>query len=945
MATFTRYVDINQGAGNGSARDASAYASLSSAEANIIADTGGASTDTYIIKCAGSNADTTSATFNFSLTGAGNITIMGDDAATDSDGKYNGNLTISTGHYRLTNSSTSPLKPAQQNMTIDGIQIEVGSGLFNCGIDISGGVALGTAYFRVKNCRIRASAATDSGIGSGSSSINSDGEITYSDNLIVGFNAQGIEIFASNFRHPTCSFTQNTIYGDGTSIGIKVAEGGSNTGATYVTKGNALANHGTGGCFSIVPVLGVATYAQNCCDSAEGTTTEVLITTAVWTSPGTTQGSDFSAVAASAIINVVTPQLTTTDINGNARGSAPNEAGCFEFIAAGTSLTPLVGSLILAGITPGIINPVLITPSIGTLALAGIVSTLNITLPRTPGVGSLNFGSPFCDALDFPGDLSVYLSRSDFIGGTIDSNKGIVSCWFRIDGGDGTFRSIAGNSDGYSASYYLRVTSSNKVEFTGVHIPGYAPTNIQAVSSTSVLAGSGWHHIAIAWDGGTGAVKLYLDGVSDLAGGATIASDNTRWSGGGFSQYICIDWNGCIAELYMNALEYLDISVAANLAKLRNTDNTPATINSDASSVTGTAPLVYLHLDSGETVNNFALNTGTGGNYTTTGTQVRCSTSPSLYGGGNPSPTLNFGIFGSVGSLVLAGVAPSNVQGFLRSPTVGALVLTGVAGSLIRGTIQTPLVGSLVLSGVAGRMDLGVFPAVGGLTLTGIASTLSISGTGNTNITTVVGSLTLSGIAGRMDYGLLGTAGILALTGATPSNDRGIISTVGALALTGIVGRNDRGIITTVGALTLTGNFPQTGGNVQLQPATAALLFATAAVVMDYGLRTTVGALTLAGVASTAQRGTIIGPQVGAISLVGVSGRLNFGLFPSTGVLVFESLVSLNTGLTPLTGVLVLTGFAPDNGSFQDVDFASFIILDMRTDRIVLDGKTDRIVV
>ena len=56
--------------------------------------------------------------------------------------------------------------------------------------------------------------------------------------------------------------------------------------------------------------------------------------------------------------------------------------------------------------------------------------------------------------------------------------------------------------------------------------------------------------------------------------------------------------------------------VAANIAKFRGSDGKPMRILSDGSGPTGTAPLAYFHLDDGEAVANFALNRGTGGDFT-----------------------------------------------------------------------------------------------------------------------------------------------------------------------------------------------------------------------------------------------------------------------------------------------------------------------------------------
>ena len=88
-------------------------------------------------------------------------------------------------------------------------------------------------------------------------------------------------------------------------------------------------------------------------------------------------------------------------------------------------------------------------------------------------------------------------------------------------------------------------------------------------------------------------------------------------------------FDGCLAELYFAPGQYLDFSIVANRRKFISASGKPIQLGRRGELPTGTAPLVYQHLDKGEAVANFATNRGPGGDFTITGTPDTGSTSPS----------------------------------------------------------------------------------------------------------------------------------------------------------------------------------------------------------------------------------------------------------------------------------------------------------------------------
>lgn len=336
MAAVARFVNTASTAGgdgttNNTSGATRAYASLSEWEANG----GGSATDDYSVDCSGTAADTTAVTLNFTPTiTSGSITIRGNRSS--GTGFYSGTSVISTSFYRLAiGSGASGLTLQQNNITVDGIQVTSGGGAFRSAINIQGAVA-----FTLKKNRVFASAACDSGIGSGGTGNGDSGTKVIENNLVVGFNLSQIEMVVGNFRTPTFTVRQNTCYGDGSSAGILISEGSSAAGS-YTIAGNAIGNSGASNCFSVTLVSGAVIYDDNATEDAQGTTGEIAIGTLsnAWTNPGVLTSSDFTVKnTSSSLYNVVNPTLVTDDITDATRSGTNHDVGCYMYVAAAAAL-------------------------------------------------------------------------------------------------------------------------------------------------------------------------------------------------------------------------------------------------------------------------------------------------------------------------------------------------------------------------------------------------------------------------------------------------------------------------------------------------------------------------------------------------------------------------------------------------------------------------------
>ena len=235
------------------------------------------------------------------------------------------------------------------------------------------------------------------------------------------------------------------------------------------------------------------------------------------------------------------------------------------------------------------------------------------------------------DSADFDG-TNDYMTRGGALNGAANSKTGIVSFWFRNDGGTGirNFFEHAGQGglsfglDGGN-SFFADGELDDANDVMGLYS-----------GATTYGASSTWHHVLFSWDltdGGTSR-RLYIDDVNVQSGGGLWSNSNINWATAtdwfvGADSAGASKFNGAIAELYLAPGQFLDFSIVANRRKFITADGKPVHLGTTGALPTGTAPLVYHHIDDGEAVANFATNRGTGGNFSITGTLDTGSTSPS----------------------------------------------------------------------------------------------------------------------------------------------------------------------------------------------------------------------------------------------------------------------------------------------------------------------------
>lgn len=217
-------------------------------------------------------------------------------------------------------------------------------------------------------------------------------------------------------------------------------------------------------------------------------------------------------------------------------------------------------------------------------------------------------------AVDFDGSADD-LERVALVGAA-DSKTGIISAWFRADGGNGTSLGIFGNN---GSSVYLRRSGGNKMKFV-LHEVGQSVI-LDTTTVNNYMAGEGWQHYLASWDlegGDTDNIHLYVNDVDDQDGTTTVVDDTidytrTIWNyGSGAAGFL---FDGGLAEFYFAPGEFLDFSIEVNRRLFITADLKPVDLGPSGYKPTGTAPIVYMRTP----FNNAGLNSGTGGDFVING--------------------------------------------------------------------------------------------------------------------------------------------------------------------------------------------------------------------------------------------------------------------------------------------------------------------------------------
>ena len=222
------------------------------------------------------------------------------------------------------------------------------------------------------------------------------------------------------------------------------------------------------------------------------------------------------------------------------------------------------------------------------------------------------------NAWSFNGTTSRIQKYSD-LSGNGDRKQGIISFWYKKN--DAVRNRIAVSASGSFVEVLNDISGLWTIILRN-------SGDVFSVSGTTAYNGDGaWHHFLASWDASITTVHLYIDDASDLSGGGTKVDNTIDYtrpyhyvSGVDASQL----WSGCLADVYVNYSEFLDLSVVGNRRKFINANRKPVYLGDNGSAPTGNQPLVYLK----NTAASVTTNSGSGGDYTKAIDVTACSDNP-----------------------------------------------------------------------------------------------------------------------------------------------------------------------------------------------------------------------------------------------------------------------------------------------------------------------------
>jgi len=209
-----------------------------------------------------------------------------------------------------------------------------------------------------------------------------------------------------------------------------------------------------------------------------------------------------------------------------------------------------------------------------------------------------------------------YITRGADLTGIADGNTGLISAWVKF-GSDGSSEYLWGaTTDNNEIQVYRRSDNTLWVNIQDTGNNG----DLFLKTSETITVASGWTHLLISWDVSAGYSDIYInDSQSSLSldtttsGGLDYTHSNHNFfaSDSGDSSEI---FNGEAADFWLTVNQTrFELTTESNRRKFISSDKYAVDLGSDGSTPTGTAPLVFFHLDRGEAPANFFANAGTGG--------------------------------------------------------------------------------------------------------------------------------------------------------------------------------------------------------------------------------------------------------------------------------------------------------------------------------------------
>ena len=207
-----------------------------------------------------------------------------------------------------------------------------------------------------------------------------------------------------------------------------------------------------------------------------------------------------------------------------------------------------------------------------------------------------------------------YITRGADLTGISNGNTGLISLWVKF------------GSDGSNENFWVSHTGNDEIAFyrrsdntIWVNIADDSDNvDLFLKTSETVTVADGWTHLLVSWDVSSGYSDIYIDDAQSSLSLDTTTSgglDYTHSNHFFFADRLGNDrFNGEVADFWLTVNNTrFELTTESNRRKFISSDGYAVDLGSDGSTPTGTAPLVFFHLDRGEAPANFFANAGTGG--------------------------------------------------------------------------------------------------------------------------------------------------------------------------------------------------------------------------------------------------------------------------------------------------------------------------------------------
>lgn len=203
--------------------------------------------------------------------------------------------------------------------------------------------------------------------------------------------------------------------------------------------------------------------------------------------------------------------------------------------------------------------------------------------------------------------------------GLTDVKFWTLSCWLRIDGGDGTIRHIIHDEDSMLGVW---LDAANKFNCDLWADTGFVVKAAEIDATTGFTASSSWIHYMASTDVGADVRNLYVNDADDIGTNSRGADTTIYWRSSDFRYLAAGDaakkFDGAVSEFWMTN-EYVDFSIESERRKFITASSSPAALGSQGQRPTGIQPLIYC--PDGDPSNNL----GSLGNYTVNGAPTNVS--------------------------------------------------------------------------------------------------------------------------------------------------------------------------------------------------------------------------------------------------------------------------------------------------------------------------------